>query len=232
LRHLGIPIGGAFDTEALSYAQLLLGRLEQVWEIPGLPVQFPHLSGTLAIVSSYRIQRIGIDNPFSLSPDPNVLRTLVAFSVDRLPPVNLAPPFLQPPIQIRMTNGPQFDLDRFPIPKRFRTTVKMNRLGIRAEPIPEWQHEIDMTSEACCQGAIQVTPDGTPIFIGPDGPTIGGYPKPFVVIRADLDLLARLIPNREYQLKYVTLEEARKIANINAEERARRFTELRVALSN
>ncbi|MDC3981027.1 5-oxoprolinase subunit PxpB [Polyangium jinanense] len=44
------------------------------------------------------------------------------------------------------------------------------------------------------RGAVQVTTDGTPIVLGPDHPTTGGYPVLAVVRRASLGALARRRP--------------------------------------
>ncbi|TKD13376.1 biotin-dependent carboxyltransferase [Polyangium fumosum] len=46
------------------------------------------------------------------------------------------------------------------------------------------------------RGAVQVTTDGTPIVLGPDHPTTGGYPVLAVVRRASLGALARLRPGK------------------------------------
>lgn len=69
---------------------------------------------------------------------------------------------------------------------------------------------VELPSEPACVGAIQVTPDGTPIILGPDGPTIGGYPKVAVVISADLAKLGQLTPGAEVSFEPVTHERARE----------------------
>ena len=55
-------------------------------------------------------------------------------------------------------------------------------------------HGFSLASEPAIPGAIQIPPSGGPIVLGPDGPTIGGYPKVAVVIDADLDRLGRAGP--------------------------------------
>jgi allophanate hydrolase subunit 2 len=46
-------------------------------------------------------------------------------------------------------------------------------------------------------GAIQLPPDGLPVVLGPDHPTMGGYPVVATVVRADLGaLLARPVGAR------------------------------------
>jgi len=92
-----------------------------------------------------------------------------------------------------------------------------DRTGIRLdglEPVAIEEHP----SEPACPGAIQITPSGQLIVIGPDGPTIGGYPKVGVVCSADLDRLAHLRPGQEVKFAEIDLETARRL---DAEREAR-----------
>jgi hypothetical protein len=66
-----------------------------------------------------------------------------------------------------------------------------NRAGVRFDGLPAQTQE-DLPSEPCCVGAMQLTPSGQLIVVGPSGPTIGGYPKIGYVIEADQDRLAHL----------------------------------------
>ena len=43
-------------------------------------------------------------------------------------------------------------------------------------------------------GAVQVPPDGRPVVLLCDHATVGGYPVPATVVRADLGLLGQLRP--------------------------------------
>jgi urea carboxylase len=69
-----------------------------------------------------------------------------------------------------------------------------------------------MESEPSCVGAVQITPDGTPIVLGPDGPTIGGYPKIAVVCSADIWKLAQLRPGQRIAFERIELEEPRQLS--------------------
>jgi len=71
-------------------------------------------------------------------------------------------------------------------------------------------------------GAIQVTPDGTLIIIGPDGPTIGGYPVVAYVIDADLDRVGQLLPGTSCVLEMVSFATAQELAS----SRRRRIEQL------
>jgi allophanate hydrolase subunit 2 len=90
---------------------------------------------------------------------------------------------------------------------------------------------LELPSEPAVFGAIQVTPNGTPIILGPDGPTIGGYPKPYVVCQADLPKLAHLRTGQSVPLEMIQLEMAR-IANIESGQQMDKFiSELEIALT-
>lgn len=57
-------------------------------------------------------------------------------------------------------------------------------------------------------GAIQVTPAGEAIILGPDGGLTGGYPVIGVVITADLDRVSGLVPQERVRLEFVPVEQA------------------------
>ncbi len=63
-------------------------------------------------------------------------------------------------------------------------------------------------SEPSTHGTIQVTPDNQLLIHGPDGPTLGGYPKIGTIIEADLPSLAQLRPGQQIELIPVSLEVA------------------------
>lgn len=52
----------------------------------------------------------------------------------------------------------------------------------------------DAPSEPLVRGAVQVTPAGVPVVMGPDHPTTGGYPIAGVVAEHDSDALAQVRP--------------------------------------
>jgi biotin-dependent carboxylase-like uncharacterized protein len=62
--------------------------------------------------------------------------------------------------------------------------------------------------EGTTLGAIQVTPDGGAIVLGPDRPVTGGYAKPACVIDADLGALAQLRPGDQVRFCRIALDEA------------------------
>jgi biotin-dependent carboxylase-like uncharacterized protein len=72
---------------------------------------------------------------------------------------------------------------------------KSDRVGVRLEGarIPRDAPDLALPVPMI-RGAIEVTPDGTPIVLGPDHPTTGGYPVLAVVRPSSWPSLARLRP--------------------------------------
>jgi biotin-dependent carboxylase-like uncharacterized protein len=70
-----------------------------------------------------------------------------------------------------------------------------DRMGVRLEgdePLGGRRASVD--SRAMVTGAVQVPPDGRPVVLLCDHATVGGYPVPATVVRADLGLLGQLRP--------------------------------------
>lgn len=57
-------------------------------------------------------------------------------------------------------------------------------------------------------GAIQVTPSGEAVILGPDGGLTGGYPVVGVVATVDLDRLSLLSPGDAVAFRTITIDEA------------------------
>jgi allophanate hydrolase subunit 2 len=87
-------------------------------------------------------------------------------------------------------------------------TTANTRMGVRLkgclfDPGPE------RPSRPCEVGTLQLTPDGTVLALGPDGPTIGGYRQLGTLIRASRHLMANWLPGQTVRFQPLTLEEAR-----------------------
>jgi biotin-dependent carboxylase-like uncharacterized protein len=95
----------------------------------------------------------------------------------------------------------------------YRVTPASNRMGIRLDGPPLARPNRELVSEPVAPGAVQITNDGKPIVLGVDGQTIGGYPKPAHVIRADLDALGQLRPGDEIRFEQVTESAADQAAD-------------------
>ncbi len=90
-------------------------------------------------------------------------------------------------------------------------THEMDRMGIRLSATPAPKHDIELVSEPSVVGTIQIPPSGHPIVLGPDGPTIGGYPKIAVLPEFELHRIGQLRPGETVELAEVDLTEARDI---------------------
>lgn len=91
----------------------------------------------------------------------------------------------------------------------FRIGLHSNRAGVRLSGFPE-AHHIERLSEPMDVGAIQWTPSGELIVIGPDGPTVGGYPRIGTMIRPHLGLVAQMSPSKAARIAPVQTDFAER----------------------
>lgn len=125
---------------------------------------------------------------------------------------------------IRVIYGPHGAPDFFTpedIETFFATAWKIhynsNPTGIRLiGPKPKWArsdggeaglHPSNIHDNAYAIGAIDYTGD-MPIILGPDGPSLGGFVCPAVIISADLWMMGQLRPGDTVQFRPVTFAEA------------------------
>ena len=81
-----------------------------------------------------------------------------------------------------------------------------DRVGVRLTgPVLERSRTIELPSEPCLRGSIQVSSDGQPIVFGPDHPVTGGYPVIAVVLDRHTDRLAQAAPGQVVRFRRVPL---------------------------
>jgi allophanate hydrolase subunit 2 len=120
----------------------------------------------------------------------------------------------------RIVKGPQ--ASAISAARPFQVSSAIDRTGIRMEPMADLAHSFELPSGPACVGAVQITPNGSAIVLGPDGPTIGGYPKVAIVCAADIPRLAQLRPGDRISFVEIDLDEARRLkAETDAELRKR-----------
>ena len=91
----------------------------------------------------------------------------------------------------------------------FRVHADSNRVGVRLMgPALEWAAPIEMVSEGCVPGLLQLPPSGQPIAFGPECPVSGGYPRLGTIAAVDMPRLAQLRPGDALRFRPCTLEEA------------------------
>lgn len=140
----------------------------------------------------------------ALGPEPltagdvvtSAARALAQPLVDHAPHRSLTGP-------LRVLLGPRQDwftddAVRLLLGARWTVSPRSNRVGIRLEgpPLARRHPGAELPSEPVVPGAIQVPSDGLPVILGPDAPTTGGYPVIAVVLDADLDRLAHVVPGQ------------------------------------
>jgi KipI family sensor histidine kinase inhibitor len=108
--------------------------------------------------------------------------------------------------ELRVIGGPRLDWFETGALGRlcsglYTVTPASNRTGLRldGEPMHRWS-EAELPSEGLVTGALEVPPDGLPILLLADHPTVGGYPVIAVVVSADIGLAAQLRPGDRLRL--------------------------------
>ncbi len=112
------------------------------------------------------------------------------------------PPFPEADAPIRVVPGP--DLDRFGskaldvlLGSEFRVSPRSDRIGTRLiGPLLERTGDDAGASAPMVRGAVQVPASGEPIVLGPDHPTMGGYPVLATVLSGDVGPLMMRAPGR------------------------------------
>lgn len=107
---------------------------------------------------------------------------------------------------IRILAGPQWSSELDLTSREFGVGPLADRMGLRLGPDVR-PHQISIASEPTTVGAVQWTPSGELIVLGPDGPTLGGYPKPAVLARADLTRLGQL-GLRPFEFEWINRDQA------------------------
>lgn len=91
----------------------------------------------------------------------------------------------------------------------FSVDPASNRVGVRLRGRAlEWRSSIEMVSEGCVPGLLQLPPSGQPIAFGPECPVSGGYPRLGTVAAVDLPRLAQRRPGDAVRFRPCTYEEA------------------------
>ncbi len=122
-----------------------------------------------------------------------------------------------PDAEVRVVLGP--DLGRFGagaaevlLERVFTVSPMSDRVGMRLSGalLPPADGGAG-PSGPLVRGALQVPSSGEAIVLGPDHPTVGGYPVLAVVIRADWGRLAARRPGASVRVLAVSVDEAREL---------------------
>ena len=128
--------------------------------------------------------------------------------------------WMDPDGRIRILEGPEYnflvDKDVF-TDNYWVITNDFSDMGFRLtndEEMPRVDMP-NMISEAVADGTVQLTPKG-PIVLLKYRQTVGGYPRVYNVISADVDVLGQYSPNQVLRFRKIPVEEAITIANDKA----------------
>jgi antagonist of KipI len=90
---------------------------------------------------------------------------------------------------------------------------------------------VEMVSEGCVPGLLQLPPSGQPIAFGPEGPVSGGYPRIGQIAAVDLPRLAQLRPGDAVRFASCTLAAAVQALERRERALARREADIATRLA-
>ena len=111
--------------------------------------------------------------------------------------------------QLNLYRGPEFDLFSDEAIEQFLSSTytvnnASNRMGYRLDGLQvDTSNLPSMVSSGILPGTIQITSGGTPIILGRDAQTIGGYPRIAITSEKSLNNLAHLKPNDRVRFKLI-----------------------------
>jgi antagonist of KipI len=112
--------------------------------------------------------------------------------------------------------------------KPFKVDTDSNRVGLRLSgPTLDWARPVEMVSEGCVPGLLQLPPSGQPIAFGPECPVSGGYPRIGQIAAVDMPRLAQLKPGDTVRFVPATFDDA--LRALDERERALRVLETHIA---
>lgn len=88
----------------------------------------------------------------------------------------------------------------------FRVDLRMDRKGIQLNGTLG-AHSLELPSAPTVPGSLQWTPSGAALLIGPDGPTIGGYPSFGTIPSVEFSKVAQLRPMVSVEFLPISLDQ-------------------------
>jgi len=231
-----VCVGGAASQATVDGRPLLAGRVTRLAagaELDVGPLDGAGMRGYVAIEGGLAVPRVlGSRSTFLLGGFGGVSgRALVDGDVvglgrreNLLPPIAPLLPELSDDWEVRVLAGPHGAPDHLTeegVAELFGATWQVDhradRTGIRlVGPAPAWAradggeaglHPSNVHDSAYPVGGIMLSGD-TPVIVGKDGPSLGGFVVPAVVIEADRWMLGQLRPGARVRLVPVSPEEA------------------------
>jgi len=137
------------------------------------------------------------------------------------------------PATLRLLPGSHFDKlteisCKLLFSETFAVQADSNRVGLRLSgPALEFGEPIEMVSEGCVPGILQLPPSGQPIAFGPECPVSGGYPRIGQVTAVDMPRLAQRRPGDALRFTPCTFDDALRALR----ERERVLTRLETGIA-
>lgn len=172
-------------------------------------------SGSLAVGDRVVVEcrqrhaRLYLALPGGVQGDPAPGGRLTAIDASPRKPAVLSR-FPAPTERVYFRWAPTFEVHEHPDSQFATVGVHSDRRGVRLAVDHAQSHELRLRSEPQCVGAVEWTPNGEWIVLGPDGPTIGGYPRLGWVVRASMPTIAQALPGSRIHLVPVDEEEERR----------------------
>lgn len=147
-------------------------------------------------------------------------------SINTLEPARRKRPHVSDPLPADLRPPARVETVRY-IPRQsielereWTVSTASDRTGYRLESA-EARHGASVTSEPVCAGVIQIPPDGQPIVLMADAPTIGGYLIAGAVINADLGAVSQKLPGDSIVFEPVGVTAAQRALEADADRVAR-----------
>ncbi len=195
----GLSVGGPFDPEAASAAEMAASGEGQLFEFaqigPKVTPDSPVILGW-ADAAGVRVQRVRRDETYDFGRIRNGLRGYLAIG-DR--PGRIVELKRDDRLTIRTMRGPhEIGLGEI----ECEVTPKLDRVGVRMRPLRALTAPADLPSIGMQFGSVQLHPDGSVVAMGPDHPVTGGYLQPMTVLWSERWKLAHLSPGEK--VRFVT----------------------------
>jgi biotin-dependent carboxylase-like uncharacterized protein len=115
--------------------------------------------------------------------------------------------FSEDPIELNVVPGPHDDWFIDPdalVHSAWVASDRSDRVGMRLDgrPLEHRWPDRRLPSEGATRGAIQVSPNGSLVVLGPDHPVTGSYPVIGVVTDHDIDRVAQIRPGQQVRLHW------------------------------
>ncbi len=152
--------------------------------------------------------REGVGQPIQAGQILNGIAQTKSINIDRPFPQNALPSLCHAnTLVLHMLPSDQFNdfsaaSQQAFFQQTFQLSADSNRTGLRLQATQALSTPYaNMISEGMLPGSIQIPPDGQPIIMMKEAPTIGGYPKIGTLFTTELNQLAQAMPGQKIRFQ-------------------------------